>query len=168
MNDKYLYLKKYKPGGDNVNDNWFLPVSLNKINELETEFKFSFPSQLKDFYLSIGHGMLRSPKIRPALYEFYSKNEILPPYIAIDYMQGIIEHPDDEAYYMSRDFYEDMEPGDLPFFEIGDSSSYMIMKLNSDNPNAVWYMGVEKIEDTLEKFIWRLYHEDPEYYTKNW
>ena len=65
-------------------------------------------------------------------------------------------------------FYELLEPGDLPFFEIGDSSSFMVMKPHSDNPNAVWYMGVEKIEDSFEKFIWRLYYEDPSYYAKDW
>ena len=38
------------------------------------------------------------------------------------------------------------------------------MKLNSDNPNAVWALGNIKIEDSFEKFIWRLYYEDPTYY----
>ena len=40
------------------------------------------------------------------------------------------------------------------------------MKLNSDNPNAVWTDGYSpiKIEDSFEKFIWRLYYESPWFY----
>ena len=37
------------------------------------------------------------------------------------------------------------------------------MKLNSENPNAVWDWDT-KIEDSFERFIWRLYYEDPGYY----
>ena len=55
-------------------------------------------------------------------------------------MLGILQHPEEE-YYMAESAYEDLEPGELPFFEIGDSSSFLIMKLNSDNPNAVWCCG---------------------------
>lgn len=168
MNKKYEYLKKYIPGGTEVNDNWFLEVTLDEIENAEKKGGVIFPEELREFYKQIGHGMLRSPETRPENYQFYASNEILPPNIAVDYMLGIIEHPDDDAYYMSASTYEDMEPGDLPFFEIGDGSSFMMMKLKSDNPNAVWYMGVEKIEDSFERFIWRLYHEGPAYYTKNW
>ena len=57
-----------------------------------------------------------------------------------------------------------LQPGDLPFFEIADSSSFMVMKLRSDNPNAVWSDCGVKIEDSFEKFIWRLFYEDPGFY----
>ena len=60
-------------------------------------------------------------------------------------------------------FYELLEPGDLPFFEIADSSSFLLMKPFSDNPNAVWDYDL-KIEDSFEKFIWRLYYESPSFY----
>ena len=164
----YDYLKQFIPGGAGVNDNWFVPLPAGEIEQAEQQMGQQFPNQLRQFYQEIGFGMLRSPMNPPAGYRFYSKNEILPPLIAVDYMQGIIEHPDDDAYYMSASTYEDLQPGDLPFFEIGDSSSFMVMKLNSDNPNAVWYMGAEKIEDSFERFIYRLYHEDPAYYAKDW
>jgi hypothetical protein len=70
--------------------------------------------------------------------------------------------------YMSSEAYEDLQVGDLPVFEIGDSSSFMIMKPLSENPNAVWYMGMEKIEDSFERFIWKLYHIGPSYYADDW
>jgi hypothetical protein len=64
---------------------------------------------------------------------------------------------------MSYSTYELLEPGDLPFFEIGDSSSFLLMKLNSDNPNAVWDYDLT-ICDSFEEFIWRLYYESPSFY----
>jgi hypothetical protein len=63
-------------------------------------------------------------------------------------------------------FYEDLEPGDLPFFEMYDSSYFLVMKPHSDNPNAIWTISNIKIEDSFEKFIWRLYYESPEFYGK--
>ena len=113
--------------------------------------------------MHIGFGMLRSPHVIPQNYNFYGKNEILPPHIAADYMLGKIEHPEEPEYYMSETTYGFLEPGDLPFFEIGDGSSFLLMKLNSENPNAVWDWDT-KIEDSFERFIWRLYYEDPGYY----
>ena len=56
------------------------------------------------------------------------------------------------------------EPGDLPFFEIGDSCRFLLMKLYSNNPNAIWTFGNIKIEDSFERFIWRLYYESPWFY----
>ena len=168
MKGPYDFLKVYAPGGNEVNDNWFSPLEELEITSAEQKLGQRFPEELRRFYQDIGTGMLRSPHIRPEGYEFYGKNEILPPYIAVDYSQGILEHPDDEFYYMAESAYEDLTPGDLPFFEIGDSSSFMVMKLHSDNPNAVWFMGAEKIEDSFEQFIYKLYYEGPNYYHKYW
>lgn len=159
----YSYLKKYIPGGDQINDNWFFPVLVEVIEKCELKMELKFPEQLRNFYEIIGFGVIRSPENRPENYKFYNDNRILPPTIAVDYMLGILEHPG-ETYYMSEDTYEMLEEGDLPFFEIGDGSSFMVMKLNSDNPNAVWSDCGVKIEDSFERFIWRLYYEDPGYY----
>lgn len=174
MNSSYDYLKKYswrKYGEEVVKiscNNIFYEVTEDEIKENEMKIIQKFPSELRNFYLEVGCGHLTTPEKPGENYKFYSSNEILPPNIAVDYMLGILEHLDDDAYYMSPAAHEMLQPGDLPFFEIADGSSFMVMKLNSDNPNAVWYMGVEKIEDSLERFIWRLYHEAPDYYTKNW
>lgn len=172
MINSFHYLIPYLPGGigksGGVNDNWFAPLSEKEILNAEKKMGQKFPSELRKFYEEIGYGMLRSPHNPPPDYKFYSNNEILPPQIAVDYMLGILEHPEtdyfDNYYYMSESAYEDLEPGDLPFFEIGDSSSFLIMKLNSENPNAVWCDRDLKIEDSFEKFIWRLYYESPGFY----
>jgi hypothetical protein len=174
MNMTYEYLKKYMwktYEGKEVeieSNNIFYEVTEEEIRENEKKLGQKFPPELRSFYLKIGCGHLTTPETPSKDYIFYASNEILPPNIAVDYMLGILEHPDDDAYYMSSSAHEVLGANDLPFFEIGDGSSFMVMKLDSDNPNAVWYMGVEKIEDSLERFIWRLYHESPDYYTKNW
>ena len=176
MNIHFSYLKKYVPGGNEIDDNWFFSIDQKDTKEAEASLKNNFPTMLRSFYSYIGYGMLRSPHIRPQNYRFYGSNEILPPLVAAHFYQGILEHqiePKEEAleykdHWLALETLEMLEPGDLPFFEIGDSSSFMTMKLHSNNPNAVWYMGAEKIEDSFERFIWRLYYEDPSYYTKNW
>ena len=176
MESKYEYLKKYIPGGGGVNDNWFCNISKDEIIAAEKIIKLRFPIELRSFYEEIGYGMLRSPHTFPKDYELYDNNEILHPMAAAHFYQGIIEHqkkPKEEALHYEDNWLalsslEDFVPGDLPFFEIGDSSSFMIMKLNSDNPNAVWFMGHEKIEDSFEEFIRKLYYEGPSYYAKNW
>lgn len=166
MPHKYEYLKKYvnpakeiSPGIRNI----FYPVNDEDIKQTEELLKIEFPSQLKEFYKEIGYGFLVAPVDPPPDYNFYNTNRINPPrFIEAILLEG------QESGLISRDVFEDLQPGDLPFFEIGDSSSFMIMKLNSDNPNAVWFMGQEKIEDSFEKFIWNLYFDDPAYYTRRW
>jgi len=44
----------------------------------------------------------------------------------------------DGEHYMDATTYEFLKPVDLPFFEIADSSQFMVMRPHSDNPNAVW------------------------------
>ena len=148
-------------------NNVFFPVREEEVQKAEGLLGFEFPSQLKEFYKKIGYGHLTTPHNPPEGYSFCNSNEILPPLVAANFSKGILRW-DGQDNWMSESTYELLEPGDLPFFEIGDSSSFMVMKPHSDNPNAVWYMGVEKIEDSFEKFIWQLYYEDPSYYAKDW
>jgi hypothetical protein len=164
MDHPYSYLLPYIPGTGKDNANWFRTISKIEISLSEREIGQQFPSELRCFYEKIGFGMLRSPHIAPQNYKFYSSNLILPPRIVADYMNGIITHPGEDLFWMSESAYELLSPGDLPFFEIGDSSSFMVMKLQSENPNAVWSDCGVKIEDSFEKFIWRLYYESPSYY----
>ena len=142
--------------------NIFHPVSEDEIKKAEKILGCSFPNQLREFYKNIGYGSLTTPYNPPENYTFYGANDILPPFIIANFSKGILEW-DNQHSWMAESTYEDLEPGDLPFFEIGDSSSFLIMKLYSDNPSAVW-SGNIKIEDSFEKFIWRLYYESPSYY----
>ena len=161
----YDYLLPYlaKENESSPDSNEFWPVSESDILKSEQKLGFSFPSQLRDFYKQIGYGFLTYPHQYSSDYHFRGSNLIHAPISVADIA---VEGP--ESGMIAESTYELLSPGDLPFFEIGDSSSFMIMKLNSDNPNAVWYMGAEKIEDSLEKFIWNLYYDDPSYYTRNW
>ncbi|CAO5682435.1 MAG: Antitoxin YxxD [Holosporales bacterium] len=143
--------------------NYFISLDQGILKEAESIIDMPFPSELKQFYQEVGYGNLSAPKDVPEGYCFYSRNMILHPLAIARFKIGQLLNPDLDSY-MQQDVYEDLSPDDLPFFEIGDSSSFMIMKPKSDTPNAVWYMGMEKIEDSFERFIWRLYHESPGYY----
>lgn len=165
MTSKYYYLEKYV--NSNSGENYFSKLDKQEIDSSRKKLgNMSIPNQLGEFYSEIGSGTLICGEKYPEMLVDSATNEILPPHIATDYMLGIIEHPDETSYYMSPSTYERLQPGDFPFFEIGDGSTYLIMKLNSDNPNAVWTLSGIKIEDSFERFIWRLYHESPDFYDR--
>ena len=179
--NKYEYLKSYM--GKNINGesitvwnhNVFHPVSEQEIREAEKILGFSFPSQLKEFYLSIGDGYLTTPSSSSPEYSFSGANNILPPLVSATFykpLNGDHRLKDectfidgkDETHYMAEWVYELLQPGDLPFFEIMDSTYFMVLKPHSESPNAVWYLGGEKIEDSFEQFIRNLYYESPSYW----
>lgn len=135
-----------------------------ELEEAENLLGREFPNQLRKFYKEIGCGTLQKPDIVPKDYKFYGANEILPPLDVVNFSKGILFW-EGQQHWMAEPTYELLSPGDLPFFEICDSSQFLIMKLNSDNPNAVWTdCSTIKIEDSFEKFIWRLYYESPGFY----
>ena len=172
MISPYYYLERFIPGGNDINDNWFSRLPQEEISEGERLLKQSFSNELNQFYHDIGYGMLRSPNKVTEGYTFSNNNEILLPTVAASFYQGIIEHqtePKEEAleyddHWLALSTLEMLQPGDLPFFEIGDSCRFLVMKPLSDNPNAVWALGDIKIEDSFERFIYRLYYESPWFY----
>ena len=161
----YEYLKQYvRSTPDNkVHTNLFLPVSDEQIVRAEDKLHIKFPSELRDFYQEIGYGFLTHPHTYPKDYIFSNTNRINPPDLLVE--MSITGHA---SGVISEETLESLQPGDLPVFEICDSSSFMIMKPLSDNPNAIWYMGLEKIEDSFERFIYNLYYDDPAYYGRGW
>ena len=167
----YNYLKPYckQPNGTEKKRvlvapyNLFGPLFQGELEEAEVILGRSFPDQLRKFYVDIGVGSLMKPHNAPEGYDSSVKNDILSPIAAANFSKGILEWEDQDLSYMKESTYELLEPGDLPFFEMYDSSHFLLMKLNSDNPNAVWFYDT-KIEDSFEKFIWRLYYESPSYY----
>ena len=56
---------------------------------------------------------------------------------------------------------EFLEEGDIPFMEVGDSSSFLNMKRGSE---GIHYMGNGLKEENFERLIWRMYHESAKYY----
>jgi hypothetical protein len=157
----YDFLKPFVKDKEEIyskDNNLFFPVTEKEIQEAEETLKMPFPSQLKEFYREIGYGFLTSPYNPPPDYRFCNINRISSPGTIRDIL---VEGPG--SWFISEATYELLEPGDLPFFEIADGSCFLLMKLNSENPNAVWDWDT-KIEDSFERFIWRLYYEDPGYY----
>ena len=145
--------------------NSFYPLDPGELEEAESLLGQRFPDQLREFYQQIGCGNLTTPYNPPEGYSFCNINEILPPSVVAHLGRGELEW-EGQHYWMSEATFELLQPGDLPFFEIGDSTRFLLMKLNSDNPNAVWHQGRRnfKVEDSLERFVYRLYYEDPGYY----
>jgi len=167
MIGKYDFLKPYchQKGILEFPYNSFGSLYPGELEEAEKVLGFGFPSQLRAFYQEIGVGCLLRPHVVPENYVFYSSNEILPPLVVANFSKGILQWEGQSEHWMSEDMaYDLLEPGDLPFFEMYDSTHFLVMKTHSDNPNAVWALGNIKIEDSFEKFIWRLYYESPGYY----
>ena len=161
--------------GSGSYDNIFFKVDPHKIEAAEKKLGFPFPSLLKQFYIEIGYGLLRAKFDIQKDYEFDGANEILPPLVAAAFYKPLAGNnrpidkyepidSGDGNHYMAAMTYEILQPGDLPFFEISDSTRFLVMRPHSENPNAVWTSSGIKIEDSFEKFIWRLYYEDPSYY----
>ena len=143
---KYDYLKKYigaehygKPG------NSFYSVSEKEIEEEEQRLEFKFPDQLREFWLEIGCGCLRTGA-KGELNEYKQTNCILRPQSIADI---ILLDQDDENQPALPEFTNKYLEGyltkyDIPFLEIGDSTSFLIMRTNSDKPNAVYSQDVIK------------------------
>jgi hypothetical protein len=161
----FEYLKKFVDQPDNkasVIRNWFYSFPQAEIEESERIANIRFPLELRKFYKEIGYGSLTVPNNPPDHYDFSGSNYIYSPKSLADFL---VNGPED---YMIDATYELLSPGDLPFFEVGDSDYFLVMKLNSDNPNAVYDMGNRLIEESFEKFIWNLYYNSPSYYMKDW
>lgn len=175
----------YVPPEEGDYGNIFYDVNSTEIDKAESMLMIGFPSELKEFWNEIGSGLLRAPYNCPKNYHFSWTNKILPPLAAATFYKPL-DDPErmdkdgnrieievgqsiataDEEYFMSGWTYETLQPGDMPFFEISDGSSFLVMRPHSDNPNAVWSDLGEKVEDSFEKFVWRLYYEHPLYYLK--
>lgn len=169
-NKKYQYLKKYvnfnsfKEGGGPYN--WFEPITRDEINKAERQLGFSFPSQLKEFWLEIGFGSLpntisneNSVKEKHFLNNhFIHPNNIADIFILKDESEYILPYIVEE--------FESYGENAILFFEIGDMSSFLIMRPTSEYTNAVYDQCGVMIEKDFERFIWKLYHESADYYLR--
>ena len=183
---KYDFLKKYYPEKYNKKQalkqpyNLFYPISKQRLEYAEHILGFKIPSELREFYINLGAGEIMLPELPPKDYKFYGANMILPPdaaaYFYCALRDGRYEedfHFEDldknfinfeKSYFMSCDTMTMMQKGDLPFFEIGDSTRFLFLKPHYKNNDAVYAPGNIKIEDSFERFIHRLYYQDPSYY----
>lgn len=132
---------------------WACPESV--LIEAEADLGYSFPEELRAFYLTAGVG--RMPDyVHTAI---NSPNNILIPTHIPKLINGSCE-------WMMP--YTEIEPGTLPFFE-RDVDLFLCLHPKSDNPNAVWWMWGEKMPndgkicDSLLEFFQRLV-EDPDWF----
>jgi hypothetical protein len=133
MSDKYGYLKKYHFSnyGDVIEwpDNIVYDVDPDEIVKAELLMGCQFPDQLRDFYKEIGHVRITSPHSRSSDYSFLSTNMLLAPLVVAHFYRGIIAYHEEpfedplnfDDCYLANSLLEDLEPGDLPFFEVSDS-----------------------------------------------
>ncbi|WP_341747861.1 SMI1/KNR4 family protein [Candidatus Tisiphia endosymbiont of Dascillus cervinus] len=164
---KYDYLKKYI-NFDQFDGkrpyNWFEKIDVDEIKIAENRLNFSFPISLKEFWLEIGHGSLPNPANLKDDFIGVHNNHFFSPQQIADIM--LLK---EESDYILPEAVEYIEEGyikddDIIFFEVADMSSFLVMKPSSDKPDAIYDEIGNLIEEHFERFIWRLYHESPDYY----
>jgi len=154
------YLKKYINNNELMR-NRFHQLTLDEIEDVEKRLGYRFPLQLRSFYQEVGFGTFQNNHDLSVTDNTFA-NRLLDPESAADikllgYESGQI--------LPSVKFAED----ELPIFEVADGANFFVMKPQSDKPNAVYeFEGGDLIEESLERFIWRLYYESPLYYMKDW
>ena len=142
MDSNFRYLEKYNCKNyisETVNsheNNIFYNLSEFEICKAEKIFGHPFPSQLTQFYKEIGEGYLTTPHSPKPGHHFPSVNEFIHPIAMVGFTQGHRLN-DEYQHYMDQSVMDDLEPGDLPFFEIGDSCRFLFVKAFSKNPNDV-------------------------------
>lgn len=161
MIEQYSYLKPYTVQHDHIVKTWcensFFPVTQGEIIVAEKRLGYALPRPLVTFWLEIGCGYLTTPHCAPVDYECEFKNRVLSP----DQVADIILLKEDSGYILPE---VPMFEGAIPFFEIADMYDFFVMSHKSVLPNAVYDQYGDLIEESFEKFIWRLYYESPTYY----
>jgi len=156
----FNYLKPYI-GNMELTGNRFFPVSTQDIEDAEKRLGYKFPPQLRVFYDELGDGSFQHNHDLSITDNSFSSCVLHPKEIAdiklLGYESGQI--------LPSVKFAED----EMPVFEVDGGDMFFVMKPQSKNPNAIYRdMGQGILEESLERFIWRLYYESPLYYMKDW
>lgn len=163
---KYSYLKKYIDNSAPPPRNRFRLITQEEIDIAEKRLGFKFPDSLKEFWLEAGEGTLYVTQKGDVAFNFnniiYSPKEIAD--IILLKEDSLLILPDVVEYF--DEGYINISKGEIIFFEIGDSSSFLVMKPNSNKPDAVYDMIGNIVEESLERFIWRLYYESATFYLK--
>lgn len=156
---KYDYLKKYinNSAEKHPRNSFSRVVSIKDIEKAEDSLGFELTLALKEFWLEIGSGCIN--KAINGADAYYYANQILTPSEVAD----IILLREDSGY-MLPEYAVLMEEGDIPFFEIGDSSDFMFMKRFAENKEAIYDPMGRIVAETFEQFIKKLYYESPTFY----
>lgn len=155
--NEYHYLKKYiDTPPTELHRNFFGQVTQEEINDAEKILGFSLPQSMKKFWLEIGYGALTTDLRKN---KTSNNNRILYPEQISDILSL-----GSQNNWMLPEYVELMEEGDIPFFEIGDSSDFLFMKRFAENKEAIYDPMGRIVADNFEQFIWRLYHDSPTFY----
>jgi hypothetical protein len=132
------------------------------VSQAEKKLNLPFPSELQEFYSEIGSGFLAGGNKPSSDGRYFIDNHILAPSQIVDLT---LNGP--ESGMVKEAMWELFEPEKLYFFDVCEGY-FLHMRPLSDTPNAVYDMSDVLVESSLERFIWRLYHEAPNYYMKDW
>ena len=159
---KYDFLKQYVDFGkysDIRPCNWFSRIDEKTIFLSEKKIGYKFPKSLREFWLEIGCGMLRISSTGVVANSY--SNAVLSPSEIASIILGEEDAP------MLPDYRDDfVHEGDIPFFEVADSSDYLFMKRDSEAPDMIYGASGYILEEHFEDFIRKLYYESPTYYEK--
>jgi hypothetical protein len=155
---EFMHTLKREPNPNRVmdlNENFFIPVSLAAVDHVEDALGIKLPLQLVAFYREIGWGQLQTGT---------NGNTTDFNYVAsLEELEAIANGSSDWLMPYTR-----LEPDTLPFFQ-RDVDLFLCLHPKSDNPNAVWWMWGEKLPnggkicDSLVEFFQRLV-EDPNWF----
>jgi antitoxin YxxD len=127
----------------------FVSIKENEIIEAEKRIGFTFPNELRKFYLEVGYGFIKGNNLNAI-------NRIMDPDTIADITlrEGIYEFdPDLEGIYNEDD--------KLVFYEVNEGV-YLTLDLNASQQTSVFFFE-KKIADSLEEFM-RNIDQDTEYF----
>ena len=127
------------------NNHKFYELKENDLTEAEERLGFSFPKELREFYLEIGYGFIRGNKS--------AINRFLDPATIADITlrEDIYEFdPDLDGIYEDED--------KLVFYEVNEGV-YLTLDLNETDKSPVFFFDT-KIADSLEEFVEKVDQDD--------
>ncbi len=127
----------------------FFKLQENELIVAEERLGFTFPNELRNFYLEVGYGFIKGNNVDAI-------NRIMDPDTIADITlrEGIYEFdPDLEGIYEEED--------KLVFYEVNEGV-YLTLDLNTLQQTPVYFFETQ-IADSLEEFI-RKINQDTEYF----
>jgi len=128
------------------NNHKFYELKENDLTEAEERLGFSFPKELREFYLEIGYGFIKGNSENAI-------NRLLDP----DTIADITLREDIYEFDPDLDgIYEDEDK--LVFYEVNEGV-YLTLDLNETDKSPVFFFDT-KIADSLEEFVEKVDQDD--------
>ncbi|WP_409995877.1 SMI1/KNR4 family protein [Halomonas sp. DP4Y7-2] len=140
----------------NALSNEFWRVHEAQLREAENRMGINIPSDLREFYTTVGHGHLVRSRHGVLQSDYF--NSI----VDVEYLTRLWCR-DDVCFQYDSEIFDERE---LPFFDMG-SYSYLVLRPRSENPNAVYFPYDKKpVCFSFCEFVSRLY-QDTTFYLKH-